>query len=688
MQPKLPAFSGENGHQLGRCYPKYMAVSGGRLVLLGTLLVVACAETEVVSRPLILADAGTPSQPSEPLPAEETPARCPEKSHVAGTPGCLTAEAFDATRLRSFELTVRPADLASLPMLAKDPETESTYVPAQLSVDGEDVGMVGLRFKGAYGTLQGCIDDDLQLSCDKMSYKVKFDEFDQDKRWKALKKVNLHSMHADDTLMHEHLAYGLYRDMGVAAPRATHVRVSINGEPPQLFALTEAPDGRFTADRFAPAGDGNLYKEIWPVSSEPSYYQADLETNKDEPQDHAAFIEFAEALMQADRASLPAVLARFVDVDYLLNYMAVDRVLSNWDGVTSFYCGSSDPERGCGNHNMYWYVDEAGERFWLVPWDLDNTWALQTEHELIMPHWNQTPADCDQRIAWNGNWLMPPGCDPLFRGLAGAGQAAYSDAISAMLSGPFQVAKLQAEVDRIAALIEPAVAADSTLDLTHWRANVASLRSDIALLREKAELMRDGKDYSPLGLRLDARNDFEDAANVTFAMGSSLDPNPSSTASRALNRKQPLAGSADVRVDFDYHTGDTAWTWLNFGMRMHDGTADLGRVRRLQVTLKADQERDVRIELDSRAYANPYDGVRYGWDVAVGTAPTTVSLELTALVPRAGETLADDPRAIIAAVRELIFQVNAHGLDSDGFFPPGGGDPGFLQIDDIEFVSN
>jgi spore coat protein H len=663
-----------------------MAPRSNWLALFGVVLsIAACADTQVAPRELVPADevAG-----SDPLPMGGMPARCPEKSHVAGTPGCLTAEAFDPTSLRSFELTVERTDLASLPMLAKDPETESTYVPAQLMVDGEDVGMVGVRFKGAYGTLQGCIDDDFQLSCDKMSYKIKFDEFDQDKRWKALKKVNLHSMHADETLMHEHLAYGLYREMGIVAPRATHVRVSINGEPPLLFALTEAPDGRFTADRFEPAGDGNLYKEIWPVSSEASYYQADLETNKDEPQDHAAFIEFAEALMQADSAALPGVLARFVDVDYLLNYMAVDRVLSNWDGVTSFYCGSPDPEHGCGNHNMYWYVDEAAERFWLVPWDLDNTWALQTEHELIMPHWNRTPANCDQRIEWNGNWLMPPGCDPLFRGLAGAGQAAYRDALGALLNGPFQVARLQAEVDRIAELIEPAVAADSTLDVTDWRAGVASLRSDIGLLREKAELMRDGRDFAPLGLRVDARNDFEDAANVTFAMGSSLDPNPSSTASRALNRKQPLAGSADIRVDFHYRTGERAWTWLNFGIGMRDGIADLGGIRRLQVTLKADQERHVRIELDSRAYEHPYDGVRFGWDVTVGTTPTTFGLDLSDLVPRDGETLEDDPRAIIAAVRELMFQVNSLGLDSDGFFPPDGSDQGFIEIDDIEFVSN
>ena len=45
--------------------------------------------------------------------------------------------------------------------------------------------------------------------------------------------------------------------------------------------------------------------------------------------------------------------------------------------------------------------------------------------------------------------------------------------------------------------------------------------------------------------------------------------------------------------------------------------------------------------------------------------------------------LGDDPLAIIAAVKALMFQVYSHGLDSDGFFPPGGSDQGFLQVDDI-----
>jgi spore coat protein H len=652
------------------------------VVALSWSVAVACADVDAVPR-----DDGAAGERPGKGRADLMHAQlaCPEPKHVAGTAGCLTAAAFDDSIVHSYALTVEPSDLARLPALAIDSDTESTYVPAQLRIDGEEVGKVGLRFKGAYGTLHTCIDEDLTLSCPKMSYKVKFDEFDPDKRWKALKKVNLHSMSADDTLMHEHLAYSLFRDMGIAAPRAAHAQVTINGEVAGLYAQTEAPDGRFTADRFEPLGDGNLYKEVWPVSTEADYFQADLETNEDEEQDHAAFIAFSRALRSASTAELPQVLARFTDVDYLLRYMAVDRITSNWDGVTAFYCGDRDGEH-CGNHNMYWYLDEAGERFWLVPWDLDNTWALQTVHDTVMPAWNETPADCEERIAVYGNWLMPAGCDPLFRALAGVGEGSYRAALEQMLEGPFQAGALEAEIDRIARLITPAVRADAAIDFSAWQGSVQGLRDDVGLLREKAQLLAAGRDVAPFGLRTDAVNDFEGTANVTFALGSRLDPNPGTSVSRSIHEREPIRGEADVRTDFVFRTASTAHTWLNFEIAMRDAPADLSAVKHVRLTLRADGERSVRVELDSKAYDDPYSGVRFGWDIEVGAEPTTFTLAMSALAPRAGAELEEDPDSIAAATGALMFQVNSHGLDDEGFFPAGESDAGFLQIDDLEFI--
>lgn len=596
---------------------------------------------------------------------------CPERAHDAGSPGCLSPHAFDETLLRKVELVVAADQLARLPGLARDEQTESTYVPAELTLDGQALGTVGLRFKGAHGTLSSCIGDDGTILCSKMSYKLKFDAFDDHKRWQGLKKVNLHSMVRDRTLMHEHLAYRLFRQLGVVAPRASHAEVHINGENLGVFAFTEAPDGRFTADRFAPAGDGNLYKEVWPVATSAEDYQAALETNEEQAQDHHGFVSFAQALQGEGRDGRAAVIDRFTDRDYLLRYLAADRLLSNWDGVTTFYCGDV-PDTPCQNHNYYWYVDEAQRRFWLVPWDLDLTFALETEQELFMPAWYERPDDCSRRIPWHGGWRMAPGCDALFEGLASLGPEPYRAAFAQMLDGPFEVSALRTEIDRIEALLRDAVGRDPSVDPLAWQAAVQDLERSLPLLVQKGQRMRDGDTTLPMLLQVHMRNDFEQGSELGFVMGSSLEPNPATLAARQLNQQAPLHGKHDARAEFTYRNGKAPWAYLNFGLRMQSAQVDLSGMRALTLVLKADGPRRVRVELD---LVEP-DGStqpRPGWSVDVSQEPRSVTLEFGEL-DRLGP------------VRGVMIQVDPHGLDRDGFLPAGQSDQGFLQLDDLEFI--
>ena len=76
-------------------------------------------------------------------------------------------------------------------------------------------------------------------------------------------------------MLRERLAYSLWREMGVPAPRSTHINVKLETEQGSqllgIHLLTEAVDGRFTKAYFE-GGDGNLYKEAWPgMATEESY---------------------------------------------------------------------------------------------------------------------------------------------------------------------------------------------------------------------------------------------------------------------------------------------------------------------------------------------------------------------------------------------------------------------------------
>ena len=116
--------------------------------------------------------------------------------------------------------------------------------------------------------------------------KVKINWEGREEKFFGLKKIQLHSQNLDDSQMRERLAYWLFREMGVPAPRSIHARLLINGEYVGLFALTEQIDGRFTRYNYDD-GKGNLYKEIWPITenAQPQSEQtflSNLKTNEDD----------------------------------------------------------------------------------------------------------------------------------------------------------------------------------------------------------------------------------------------------------------------------------------------------------------------------------------------------------------------------------------------------------------------
>jgi hypothetical protein len=59
--------------------------------------------------------------------------------------------------------------------------------------------------------------------------KVSFDWQNPDGRFYGLRKLQFHAMNRDPSMLKERLGYSIFRDFGVAAPRAAHARLLING---------------------------------------------------------------------------------------------------------------------------------------------------------------------------------------------------------------------------------------------------------------------------------------------------------------------------------------------------------------------------------------------------------------------------------------------------------------------------
>ncbi|MET0390890.1 MAG: CotH kinase family protein, partial [Polyangiales bacterium] len=292
----------------------------------------------------------------------------PAAPELTPEPADEAAFVFDPSALRTYDIQVAPADLA---LINQNPRTEMK-VPAMVEVDGQVYGPYAVRYKGSEGAFmypctQGAPGGPKYGKC---SLKLDFNDADPEGRFFGLKQLNFHALNADTSMLRERLGYQLFRDNGIAAPRSGYARVLINGELEGLFALVEQIDGRFTRARFGDGGEGNLYKEIWPAYDDPAVYSAALETNEDQQPSVQRMVDFKTAITtSADAAE------SFVDRDYFLRYLAVDRVTINDDGIFRFWCNAGVSQGNnpgpFGNHNYYWYEEITRPRLWLIPWDLD-----------------------------------------------------------------------------------------------------------------------------------------------------------------------------------------------------------------------------------------------------------------------------------------------------------------------------
>lgn len=366
---------------------------------------------------------------------------------------------FDLGALHHFEVEVTAADWA---FLKGDPRREE-FVPATLIFEGTRHEGAALRFKGGYGTLESCFDDQNVQICPKLSLKISMTKFGAG-RFFGLRKLVFHSSVRDPSLLHEVVGYHVFRAMGVPAPRASHATLSVNGEHLGLFGLIEEVDKEFIQDHYA-SDTGNLYKAVWPQWSYADPYVEALRTNETVA-DVTRMLALQAVVAAATPASFPADVTTELDLPTLARYLAVDRALNNDDGPGRFYCFGVNATE-CTNGNYYWY-DEPGSAIHLIPWDLDYTMG-DVNHDLgrsanaggscepipFCDFYQIDPCELTEEI-----FILPPQCDPLYGLLHGATWTAYLGALQELAAGPLSRAAIVPLVEGIRDKIRAAVDAD------------------------------------------------------------------------------------------------------------------------------------------------------------------------------------------------------------------------------------
>jgi len=272
----------------------------------------------------------------------------------------------------SFEIGLQPLAIEAL---EDDPYT---YVEGSFEFDGAVLEPVGVRLKG-----QGSF----QTIHEKPAFKVKFNEYVPGGRFLGMESVTLNNMVWDFSMMHERLAYRVYREMGVPASRCNHATVQVNGEAYGLYALVESPDPDMIERWFDDTG-GSLF-EGWDVDFTAEYvddFQLDWG-----PDDRSNIEGLAEALEEMGPDALAAA-EEHIALDQFLAYWAVGAVVAQFDAYPYTYPGD----------DFHVYDDPTTGVLWFLPWGVDETFYYpDSDPEAVngvLAQRCQEVSDC--RLAW------------------------------------------------------------------------------------------------------------------------------------------------------------------------------------------------------------------------------------------------------------------------------------------------
>ena len=402
---------------------------------------------------------------------------------------------FDQSKVREYRFTIDAADLSYMDTRGYREE----FKPADLSFEGKEYKKIGIRYKGSDYSLPRCFfpngdttRGNPNKTCAKISYKLKFTEYDKEKRFYGLKKLNLHALDKDETKMHEIISYELFRDMGIHAPRVSYANVYVNNNLIGLFLAVEEIDGRFTKSRWPEYGDGNLYKEVWPKSVDAKYYLDGLKTN-DDPIENAniqRMVSYYNAINSSSEQNFEQNLSSYMDFDYFLRYLVVDVAIKNWDGMRSWYWDNKKQQGN--NHNYYYYEEEnANGKIWIVPWDMDQ--ALMQRDTYFdtgggfpgfggqpLPQWNVPTTNCGAQNV-GGNSFIPPNCDKLTKLMAAVFWKRYVQLGKLFLKDLFKSERLNDKITKHSNLIDNAMQQDKNLKqgetYNSWKNDVNSLKN-------------------------------------------------------------------------------------------------------------------------------------------------------------------------------------------------------------------
>lgn len=205
---------------------------------------------------------------------------------------------------------------------------------------------VQVHLKGAAGSFRPIHD--------KPAFTLAFDKYVKSQRFHGLRKLSLNNSVQDPTFLSEQLCRELFLEAGVPVPRATQVKLEVNGRDLGMYVLVEGWDRDFVSRHFSdPSGtlyDGGFLKDVTET----------LAVNVgNEKSDQADRKQLVAALDEPDPTKKLEALRKILDVDRFLSMMAMEVIVWDWDGYPM------------NRNNWRLYSEPASGKLTLMPHGMD-----------------------------------------------------------------------------------------------------------------------------------------------------------------------------------------------------------------------------------------------------------------------------------------------------------------------------
>ena len=353
----------------------------------------------------------------------------------------LKVDSGDWNKLRAQHRSVVKTLRTDIP--PSEQEKPFDYVPANLAIDGTDVGKVAIRKKGFVGS----------LDYNRPSFKIQIDKYEKKKMFAGVDTLTLNNNKQDGSRVHQLVGYQFFRSAGLPASHCNLALVSVNEKSLGIYSNVESLDKHMFRRAFKSA-KGTLYEGTVCDFHVHSLVRFERKFGSKKA---IASIKNASIALDSDDRSILGNLGRHLDLDRFYRYWAAEVLVGHWDGYVS------------NKNNYFVYFDSKSERLHFLPWGLDQ---LATDRNMFWRQGFDPPKSVKADAAIPRRLYKNP-----------EARKKYFAAMRSLLDEVWDEDKLVAQIDDLQAMIDP-----HRIEKSFWsRRHASSFQKFIS--RRRAEIL-------------------------------------------------------------------------------------------------------------------------------------------------------------------------------------------------------